>query len=106
GIPLVLAFGTIGYAVASLAVQVTTIWLFRRAQERVAFRVLAPMMPPWLWATTIGLVVYGLATRRPPTSFTALVTYGLAAGAVYVAGIAALLPRDVQQLWWLVRGRA
>ena len=106
GIPLVLAFGPVGYGLASLAVQATSVALFRRAQARVPFRIAGPIALPWSWAATIGVATYVAAALWPVTTIVGLVGYGLAALAVYVAGVVVIAPGDVRQLAAWLRGSA
>jgi O-antigen/teichoic acid export membrane protein len=99
GIPLARAFGAIGIAWADLAVQVPTILLFGVAQRCVEFRIVPLALPPWLWASSLGLIFFGLQHLRPVTGLPGLVMY-LACGVIlYALGVAAAYRHNLGQFW-------
>ena len=75
GVPLVLAFGAIGYGLTTLAVQSTVLLLFRRAHERAPFRLLPVIAPAWLSAGVVGVAIYAAARVRPCTNLVELAAY-------------------------------
>jgi PST family polysaccharide transporter len=106
GVPLVLAFGGIGYALANAGVLATNALLFRLARERIDLRLFPATAPVWLWAAVVGALVHVAARLRPCTSLLDLGAYLVAGGLLYVAGLAALAPHDLRQVWDWARGRA
>jgi len=106
GVPLVLAFGGIGYALANAGVLATNVLLFRLARERVDLRLLPATAPVWLWAGVVGALVHLAARLRPCTSLVELGAYLVVGGLLYVGGLAALAPRELRQVWEWARGRA
>jgi O-antigen/teichoic acid export membrane protein len=106
GVPLVLAFGAIGYGLTTLAVQTTALALFRRARERAPFRLLPVIAPAWLSAGIVGVVIYTAARVRPCTNVIELGAYAGTGLAIYVVGVWLIAPRETRQLWAWVRGRA
>jgi len=106
GVPLVLAFGGIGYALANAGVLATHLLLFRVARARLQFHLLPATAPVWLWAGTVGLLVHVVARLHPCTSLVLLAGYLAAGGGLYVAGLAALAPRELRQVWDWTRGKA
>jgi O-antigen/teichoic acid export membrane protein len=106
GVPLVLAFGGVGYALANLGVLATHLLLFRVARTQVELHLVTATVPVWLWAGSVGVVVH-LATRvYPCTSLVVLGGYLAAGGLAYFAGLALLAPRELRQLWEWTRGKA
>ncbi len=106
GVPLVLAFGGIGYALANAAVLATHVLIFRLARERIALRLASATVPIWLWAGTVGVLVHLAHYLRPCASLVDLGVYLAAGGALYVAGLALLAPRELRQVWRWSRGAA
>jgi len=84
----------------------TNLLLFRVARTRLQFHLLPATAPVWLWAATVGLLVHLAARIHPCTSSGLLAAYLLAGGSLYVAGVAALAPRELRQVWDWVRGKA
>lgn len=106
GVPLVLAAGGIGYALANAGVLATNVLLFGIARSRLRFRLLPATAPVWLCALAVGVVVHVAATLYPPDDLVELAAY-LAAGAVlYLLAFAALAPRELRQVWAWARGKA
>lgn len=106
GVPLVLAFGGVGYALANAGVLATNFLLFRVAQSRVALRLVPATVPVWLWAGSVGVLVHVAARTWGCASLVALAGYIAAGGLLYFAGLAALAPRELRQVVAWVRGRA
>ncbi|MCC6764308.1 MAG: oligosaccharide flippase family protein [Deltaproteobacteria bacterium] len=106
GVPAVLLAGGLGYALANAAVLATNLWLFRVARERAALHLASATMPVWLWAAAVGVAVHVTARLRPCEGLADLATYLLAGGLLYAAGLAALAPSELRQMWRWARGRA
>jgi PST family polysaccharide transporter len=90
GVPLVLAWGPLGFGAANVAVQAVIVLLIRAARRDVAVRVLPAAVPPWAVALLMGAAVRALDTAVPATDLLGLgghVAWGLA---LYASGIAAL----------------
>ena len=106
GVPCVLAFGALGFGLASLGVQATAIALFRRARERAPFRLLPAVAPPWLAAAGAGLAIFVAARVRPCTTVAELAAYGAVGLFMYALGVLLIAPRETRQLLAWMRGRA
>ena len=106
GVPLVLAFGGMGYALANAGVLATNLLLFRVARARLQFHVLPATAPVWMWAATVGVLVHVAERAYPCTSLVQLAAYLAAGGLLYVAGLAVLAPRELRQVWEWTRGKA
>lgn len=106
GVPLVLWAGAIGYALANVGVLATNLVLFRVARARLDFRLLPATVPVWLWAGTVGVALRLLGWLQPCESLGALALRLGLGGALYVAGLAVLAPRELAQVWAWARGRA
>ncbi len=105
GVPLVLAFGGVGYALANAGVLATNVLLFRLARTRVDVQFLPATVPVWLWAAAVGVLVHLAARTWPVTSLGALAAQLAAGGALYLVGLAVLAPRELRQVWDWTRGR-
>jgi O-antigen/teichoic acid export membrane protein len=57
GVPLILAFGAVGFGVANVLVQVTNLLLFREAKRHVDIRFLPLALPAWLMAGAVSVAV-------------------------------------------------
>ncbi|HLJ61979.1 MAG TPA: oligosaccharide flippase family protein [bacterium] len=99
GVPLSWRFGAVGIAWADLAVQVPTLLFFRAAQARVPFRILPVVVPPWIWAAIVGLLLFGAQHFRPITRLTDLVVYFACGLTVYGAGLAGAYRRELGRAW-------
>jgi O-antigen/teichoic acid export membrane protein len=106
GVPLVLAFGGVGYALANAGVLATNLLLFRVARARLPFYVLPATAPVWLWAATVGVLVHVAVRVHPCVSLWQLGAYLGGGGLLYVAGLAVLAPRELRQVWDWIRGKA
>lgn len=95
GAPGVWWLGTIGFAAANVAVQLTNLWLFRIAQAQVPFRIVSVIGPAWAVALVMGALVFWAARALPPTSLPALAVFGVGGLALYAGGIALVSPRLV-----------
>jgi PST family polysaccharide transporter len=97
GVPLVLAYGETGIAVASLAVHAAALGIWRTARGAVAFTVLRPAALAWGSAAAVGVAVWWWETRFPVTSLSELFLCGGAALVAHmivfgIAGVALLPP--------------
>lgn len=84
GIPLLLLFGLLGYAVANLFVQFTNIALFRVAQEEAPFKIVRTIFPLWCCAALVGALCWVLLFVEPITNVLGLIAYGAIGLAIYV----------------------
>lgn len=89
GVPLVLAFGEVGIAIASLAVHVAGLAIWRTARRAVPFRVFWPAVFTWACAAIAGVAVWWLQAMYPVETIPQLIVYGIAALVVYVAIVGA-----------------
>lgn len=105
GVPLVLALGGIGYALANAGVLATNLLLFRVARARVELRLLPAIAPLWLWATLVGVLVHLAARVYGCESLLQLGAYLVGGGTLYLAGLAVLAPRELRQVADWTRGK-
>ena len=106
GVPLVLAAGGLGYALANTIVLATNLVLFRVARQRAPLRLLPATAPVWLWAATVGILAHAATRVFPCEGLAQLAAYLVAGGALYLLGLFALARRDLAQVWAWSRGRA
>lgn len=102
GTPLILAFGTIGYAIANLCVHFTNFMLYREAQAHLSFRILPMIVPAWCVATVIGLATYSVMHFTPPTSLVGLGIYFALGLSAYTLCMMGLYRSEVRKVWDLV----
>jgi O-antigen/teichoic acid export membrane protein len=84
GVPLILAFGTVGFGAANALVQLSNIYLCRRARQRLEFSIMKPVMRPWLLATAAVGPTLVLQLLAPARGVPALVVYGGLAAVLYL----------------------
>ncbi|WP_019587350.1 oligosaccharide flippase family protein [Deinococcus apachensis] len=67
GVPLILQFGTLGFALATAGVQLTNLALFRVAWQTLPFSFSRSVLPPWLIAAPLALTagMLGRDTQSP-----------------------------------------
>jgi O-antigen/teichoic acid export membrane protein len=103
GAPLILAFGTIGFAIACVCVNLTNLILYRVVQGHLSFRILPMIVPAWCVATVIGLATYFVMHFTPPTGLVGLgicFALGLSAYSLCMLGLYRLEVRKVWALVW------
>jgi len=105
GVPLILLYGTLGFALANVGVQLTNILLYRVAQRHVPFRILPLIAPLWGWAGMVGAWIYLLQRVVPITSLVGLIGYGVAGLTLYALGLLALHPAETRRGWAWIRSR-
>ena len=103
GAPLIMLFGTIGFALANLGVQFTNLLLYRAAQARLPFRILPSVAQVWALAGLLGLVAYELKRIFPPTRLDSLVGQIGLELVVYALGLIALYPGTARKAWVCIR---
>jgi O-antigen/teichoic acid export membrane protein len=104
GVPLILRFGTIGYALANVAVQFTNLMLYRIAKSYVNFRIWPVVVPVWAWAGVLGLGAYILKRALPPTRLLGLGGQFSLEVVCYLLGLVLLFPVQARKLIdWLRR---
>lgn len=102
GAPLILAFGTIGYAIANVGVMLTNLMLYRVAQAHLGFRILPMIVPVWSVATTVGLAVYLAMRFRPPAGLVGLGAYVALGLSAYTLSLLGLYRSEARKVWGLV----
>jgi O-antigen/teichoic acid export membrane protein len=105
GVPLILLYGTLGFALANVGVQLTNILLYRIAQRHVPFRILPLIAPLWGWAGLVGMWIYVMQRVLPISSLAGLVGYAAAGLALYTLGLLALYPTEARRGWIWIRSR-
>ena len=103
GAPLVLLLGRAGYALADCVSQVLNIYLFRRAQESVRFRILLMDVPQWAWAGAVGLAAYAISRRWSPAGPAGLAVLLALAFGTYFLGLIAFYPATARKAWGWIR---
>jgi O-antigen/teichoic acid export membrane protein len=84
GVPLILAFGTVGFGIANALIQFSNVYLCRRAQKRLRFSIMKPVGRPWLLATAAVAPTLGLQLLAPAHTVPVLVAYGALAAFLYL----------------------
>jgi O-antigen/teichoic acid export membrane protein len=102
GAPLILAFGTIGFAIANLCVSLTNLLLYRELQAHLSFRVLPLIVPAWCVATVIGLATYFVMHFNPPTGLVGLGIYLALGLSAYTLWLLGLYRSELPKVWALV----
>jgi O-antigen/teichoic acid export membrane protein len=102
GIPLILAFGALGFAIATVGVQFTNVILCRVAQARVRFRILPTVVPVWCVAAVIGLVAYLAMHFNPPIGIVGLAVYLVLGFSASGACLLGLYRSEARRVWGLV----
>ncbi len=105
GVPLILLYGTLGFALANVGVQLTNILLYRIAQRHVPFRILPLIVPLWSWAGVVGVWIYFVQHVVPISSLVGLIGYGVAGLALYTLGLLVLHPTETRRGWAWIRRR-
>jgi O-antigen/teichoic acid export membrane protein len=106
GVPLILAFGLIGFGVACLCVNAMNVVFYRIAQSYVSFRVLPMVLPAWSVALAVGLPLYFLLRFYPPAGLLRLLVYGALGLTVYALVMFARHRSDISKVWALVCSQA
>ena len=106
GVPLVLLWGTIGYALASFGVQLTNFLLYRKAQEHVSFRIFPVIAPVWIWASLLGSTIYGLDLVFPFKGIPLLIVHVAFGLIVYMVGLGLLYRSHARRIWLWIRSDA
>jgi O-antigen/teichoic acid export membrane protein len=106
GAPLILAFGTIGFGIASLCVNASNVILYRVAKAHLSFRILPLIVPAWCIAVVIGLAVFLVMRFWPPTSLLNLGIYIALALTAYALPMLGLYRSDVSKALALVYNQA
>jgi O-antigen/teichoic acid export membrane protein len=103
GIPLILAFGAVGFGLANAAVQLTNFALFRVSRRRVPLDLLTLAGPPWVVAGAVGAAVLAAQQVLPVRSVVGLALYGGAALLAYGGLCWSRWSADVRNIWVMVR---
>jgi O-antigen/teichoic acid export membrane protein len=103
GLPLIAAFGPIGFAAGNALVQLTNFLLYMVARRAVPLSLLPAVLPPWAIAFGVGLLVAIYNYIVPIANVVVLGVVGLVGMAVYAAATAAIYPADARKAWALIR---
>ena len=106
GAPLILAFGVIGFGIASLCVNATNLILFRVAQSHLDFRILPMILPGWCVAAAIGLATYFVMHAKPPIGLVGTGMYFALGVSAYTLCMIGLYRSDARKIWGLVWSQA
>jgi O-antigen/teichoic acid export membrane protein len=105
GVPLILAFGMIGYGIAALCVNALNLILYRVAQSHLRFQILPKVAPVWAIAFAVALPTYLLMRIRPPAGAMELTIYGTLAMSIYALVFLLKYRSDVGKVWRLATGQ-
>jgi O-antigen/teichoic acid export membrane protein len=106
GVPLILAFGEVGFAAANAAVQLTNLLLYRVARSRLDFRLFRPVAPIWGLAGLLGAGLLGVQAVRPAGTLLDLVLYGGGMVLAFAALLSVWQRRRFANALRLLRGTA
>ena len=106
GAPLIIAFGTIGFAIANILVQFSNFWLYRVAKGIVKFRMLTNVIPAWIMAIIMGTAVFIMTRLWMPAGLIRLVFYLVLGLATYFLMVYILYKKELREIFLLVRGKA
>jgi O-antigen/teichoic acid export membrane protein len=106
GGPLILAFGAIGFGIASLCVNTMHLVLYRVVRAHLSYRILPMVVPSWCVALVIGLATYFMMRSRPPTGLLGLGVYLALGLTAYALTMLRLHRSDVRKVWALVWSQA
>ncbi len=106
GVPLILLFGAIGFAIAGFVVQFSNFWLFRAAQREVPFRILSVITPVWAIAAASGIFTYFLYRMRPPLHILNAGLYGICGTLIYGLGLFRFYKGKMNAVWSALKGAA
>jgi O-antigen/teichoic acid export membrane protein len=105
GAPLVLLYGSIGYALANVLVQLTNLALFRVAKKLVPFRILGTVWRIWLSAAAVGAVVYLFERRFASTTLVSLIAHILGSLSLFVAALSLIDRANAIAAWKALRAK-
>ena len=106
GAPLIIGFGTIGFAVANLLVQFTNLWLYQVAKSIVPFRMLPSMIPVWTIAIVMGVIVFCLTRILVPIDFTRLILFLLLGVGMYLLFTYLFYKKELREVFVFMRAKA
>lgn len=106
GAPLILLYGAIGFAIASLIVQFSNFWLYRAAQRQVPFRLFSVITPLWVLASISGTLIYFACRMRPPHDARAIAIYVTEGVLVYGLSIYLFYKGRIHTTWSSLKGAA
>ena len=106
GAPLIIAFGTIGFAIANLLVQFSNFWLYQVAKGIVKFRMPPNVIPVWIMAIVMGIAVFIMTRLWVPGDFTRLILYLMLGLAAYSLMFYLSYKKQLRAIFILVRGSA
>jgi O-antigen/teichoic acid export membrane protein len=106
GVPLVLAFGAVGFGIANALVQLTNLFLYRSTRRFVPFRILRSVRTPWLLAATAGAIAWLVARVFPPDSPALLLADAAVLGLVYAILMVTWERPRLSRIWRLLVARA
>lgn len=105
GLPLVLHFGAIGFALANVGVQLTNLALFATVRRMVPIDFRSTVVWPWLSLLPATAVLGLLAWRFQPSSLASLVAYALLGIMLQAASVYLARPELRQLLHRQLAGR-
>ncbi len=104
-VPLVLAYGVIGVAIAQFGMQFAALWLYRAAQREVDFRILAPIRTVWAIGLALGLVLLLAQVWFPVGGIVELAVYAVLGLAGYGLALFYCHQKDIRLAIDMIAGR-
>jgi O-antigen/teichoic acid export membrane protein len=106
GVPLILAFGTFGFGIACIFVNLTNLLLFRVVKTHLPFRIMPMILPVWCIAGVMGFAAYLAARILPPTGLLELGIYFALGWSAYALCVFGLYRSDLRKVWGLMWSQA
>lgn len=106
GVPMILLYGSLGYGIANIAVQLTNIGLFVIAKREVPFVILRTVAAEWIVAGAVGVGVWAVQHAVPITNQLHLGLYIVVALTSYIALMTLVDREAVRKMRAFVRGEA
>jgi O-antigen/teichoic acid export membrane protein len=103
GAPLILLYGSLGYALANVLVQLTNLALFHVARRMVPFRILATIWRIWLTAAAVGTASYWFERQLASTTLAWLVVHILGSLSLFVAALSLIDRANATAAWKALR---
>ncbi|WP_215853256.1 oligosaccharide flippase family protein [Acidithiobacillus ferrooxidans] len=106
GAPLIIAFGTIGFAIGNLLVQFSNFWLYHVAKNVANFRMATNIFPVWVMAVIMGIAVFVMTKLWMPEEYLHLIICLVTGVSIYLAMVYLFYKKELRSIALLVRGVA
>lgn len=96
GMPLILAFGSLGFAAANVVAQLSNLYLLAKCRSLIAVRILPHIWQPWSLALGMGIVAALLSALFPVQTLLELLVAASLCFLVYFCALIALYRAEAQ----------